>query len=340
VRLRTIVLSGLLGASLLGNLILLRRSGETPALPPPSRDSNEARNLRASLDHANAELASTKADLALLAAKPQASIASLPTVVEPPDRVKQFKQRLGSLKSGWNNRVNRDPADQVRESELRTEFHRLEIDRQQNPAVYGKCMAACLENILREITPPMEPNQQAALQKTLAEFTGRFEKVSDETTPERVASELRLESDLWGRLKEILTGDQFMDASTHPLSHYLVTESMGGLTQASTKTAAHLASIWAASLGASAQQQDSFQGQAKFYVETLQRLEQEVAPDGEVWDILYERKGFDLRAKAMQLQADALKGLTPYLTPEQVQKLRTVSVEEYILSFPEPDPKK
>jgi hypothetical protein len=131
-----------------------------------------------------------------------------------------------------------------------------------------------------------------------------------------------------------------MDVSTHPLSYHLVTESMGVVMRAGKETATHLASVWAASLGASPEQLASFQGQAKFYIDTIQRLELEAAPDGQVWDILYERKGFDLRAKAMQLQADAFKGLTPYLTPEQVQKLRTVSVEEYMLSFPEPDPKK
>jgi hypothetical protein len=54
-----------------------------------------------------------------------------------------------------------------------------------------------------------------------------------------------------------------------------------------------------------------------------------------IWDILYEPKGYDFRARAMQAQAEAIKGLTPYLTPDQIQKLRTMAIQEYIFTFPD-----
>jgi hypothetical protein len=333
VRFRTIVLSGLLGASLLGNIILLSRSSETPPAPPSNRDSDEAKNLRASLDHANAELAATKADLAQLAAKSQASTPSLPAAAEPQDRVSHFRKRLHSLSAPQNFRTNRDPGDAARESDLQAEFHRLEMDRQQNPAVYGKCMAACLEKILQESKPPMDPQQQAALQKALSDVTGRFEKVADETTPERVASELRLEADLWGTLREILTEEQFREASVHPLSSLLVYTPVGGIIQSGAHTLDYIASVWADSLGVSEEQRASFQGQAQLYMTTIRRLEYEAAPDGLIWDILYEPKGYDFRARAMQAQAEAIKGLTPYLTPDQARKLRTMAIQEYLFSF-------
>src|SRR6185295_18084818 len=154
---RLIALSILLAGSVLLNIILLRRP-ENPEIPqtPPVKEAAAAQELRDRLERAKAELLTMKAELANMADKPKAA-ASTPAEAE--DRVSLFRRRLQKLNPVRKQRHSHDPVERARESELTAEFHRLELDRQQDPATYGKCMTACLEQMVQELEPPLDQDQ-------------------------------------------------------------------------------------------------------------------------------------------------------------------------------------
>jgi hypothetical protein len=259
----------------------------------------------------------------------------------PVDRLAQFRESLRKLAGKVNLRRGEPGADfqrAVEEGELRTELNRLQSDRLSDPALYGRCLRALYEDILARMDPPCSAAQETAIRLRLNELVTRFDAVHDDMAADRLASSLQAENQLFVGLTSGLDEGQQRSLQRDHLNWLLHNTAIGGYNGID-PTGAAVAARWGEGLDLTPEQNREAIRAGQSYIIALERIQREAVPTGSsIWTIIETRPWYEMRARAAAAQSEALKSLLPNLTPAQQERMRTMPVREYLLSYPTPPP--
>lgn len=341
---RELVLGVFLLASLAANALLLFRASSPPEGPSPSRLERTPRTGAGSPPGSPSEeewlrlrreLEATREKVESLE-KDQRAQATGRAVPETPDRVSQFRERLRQLGHGRTGQSS-EPREMLAQQELRAECERLQIYRLEDPGSYGKCLAAYYDFLIGGMTPACTENQKALVEQILTEAAMKFSKISEETSGERLLSELRLEGEVHGKLADLLGQpfqSQFGANTASTLFEVASTRGYLGIPTAGQTVALQ----WASGLGIDRSQFPAVEKIAAEFMEDAWARQCRASAGGTA--IYGTRESFSLREQALQSQLEALRRLSTYLTPDQQARLKSFQMREYLFFKPSDDDEK
>jgi hypothetical protein len=288
------------------------------------------------LSRLRSELKILKAQYNKLQSDYKAEVASRPSL-QIPDRASQFRAQLRRL-SPLIVSVEPyfDPKTLLAVQEFRTECERLQIYRLEDPGTYGKCLAEYYDLLIEGMNPPCPANQKDAVSRILADAASRFSRISEETTGDRLLAELRLEAEVHDKLAEQLG---------QPFQSQIRGNSVCGIfAQASTKgylgmpsAAQSVAVQWGIGLGIDHSQFSTVERIAAEFMEDAYARQCKMSGTG--YADYGTQEGFSIRGQALQAQIEALRHLSPFLTSDQQDKLKSLQMREYLFYKPPPGDK-
>jgi len=344
------ILAVLLGASLLGNAMLMsrlsRRAEPDPAQTRKSADAtakpiltDETAKLRDSLEAEKKKNEELRIRIEHLETDKKVLAQDSTPGQNKADKLVAFRERLRKLFKVMKDPAAKagavDPDSMVELTETYMEFFKMAATRSKEPKAYADYLHAFYEIGLEGETTALSQAQSGALSKLFEDFGLSLSKVPSTPAGERLIKEVELEASTMARVRDLLT---------EPQRALLAKDSMNALAAGNMMSTSYIsgqggadqiATMWTQSYQLDASQQPQAKIAAQAYLDAMNRLD----PDGKAkklnqFDQSGSPESYEYRLRSLREQLAALNMLSASLTPAQQERLRTQTMREFKIIDP------
>jgi hypothetical protein len=335
----TPILIVLLGASVLGNILLIARGSRAPEpeattacrLPGASPDPANVATLKESLDAERKKNEELRARIERLETDKKVLVQEPAPGAGKTDKLAAFKDKLRKLMKTLKDPAAKagaiDPDNMVEFTETMMEFFKMAAVRAKDPKTYSEYLQAFYEAALEGDANALTPAQSSALSKLFEDFGNALSKVPPTPSGERLLKELEIEAGVMARVQEVLTGAQRellsknemnMMASGNMLSTSYITKEGG---------AEQIAKMWTQLYQLEPSQEPQAKLAAQAYMDAMNRA----GGKSYIFDGSGSAEAYEYRLRSVREQLAALNMLSASMTPAQQDRLRTQTVREFLI---------
>ncbi len=335
----TPVLIVLLGASVLGNILLIARGSRTPqpeaSTPyrPPDRlaSPDGVASLQESLDAERKKNEELRARIERLETDKKVLIQEPAPGSGKADKLAAFREKLRKLMKVMKDPAAKagavDPDNMVELTETMMEFFKLAAVRAKDPKTYAEYLQAFYEVALEGDANALTPAQSSALSKLLEDFGTSLSKVPATPSGERLLKEIELEAGVMARVRDLLSAPQ-RELLTKNEMNALASGNMLSMSYISKEGAVdQISQMWTQLYQLEETQKPQAKLAAQAYLDAMNRA----GGKSYAFDQSGSAEAYEARLRSVREQLAALNMLSASMTPAQQERLRTQTLREFVI---------
>lgn len=340
----TPILIVLLGASVIGNVLLasrLSRKAEPDpaavrpaAAPERSPRPDDAASLRDSLQAEKRKNEELRARIERLETDKKVLAQDVPVTPGRAEKLEAFRAKLRKLMKLMKDPAAQagavDPDNMVELTEVMMEFYKLAATRAKDPKTYADYLQAFYEVGLEGEGTALSAEQSQAIQRLLQDLGDGLSKIPPAPAGDRLIREIELESAVGEKLKALLTQAQRDAISKGEMSAMMMGNMMSTSYVQKQGGAEQIAQMWTAAYQLDPAQQPQVKAAAQSYLDAMSRYEATQKKPFS-FDQPGSPEATQRRLQSVREQISALTVLQGSLTPAQQERIRTQTMREFIL---------
>jgi hypothetical protein len=334
----TPILIVLLGASVLGNILLIARGSRTPppeaSTPyrPPDRlaSPDSVASLKESLEAERKKNEELRARIDRLETDKKVLIQE-PVPGGKADKLAAFREKLRKFMKVMKDPATKagavDPDNMVELTETMMEFFKLSATRAKDPKTYAEYLQTFYEVALEGDANALTPAQSSALSKLLEDFGTSLSKVPATPAGERLLKEIELEAGVMARVRDLMTGPQ-RELLTKNEMNALASGNMLSMSYISKEGAVdQITQMWTQVYQLEEAQKPQAKLAAQAYLDAMNRP----GSKSYAFDSSGSPEAYEARLRSVREQLAALNMLSASMTPAQQEMLRTQTLREFVI---------
>jgi hypothetical protein len=333
------ILIVLLGASVLGNILLIARGSRAPQpeattsyRPPGTSQAQEGvASLKESLDAERKKNEELRARIERLETDKKVLVQEPAPGAGRTDKLAAFKAKLRKLMKTMKDPAAKagavDPDNVVEFTDTMMEFFKMAAVRAKEPKTYSDYLQAFYEVALEGDANALTPAQSSALSKLFEDFGSALSKVPPTPSGERLLRELEIEAGVMARVQEVLTGAQRELLSKNEMNAMAAGNMLSTSYITKEGGAEQIAKMWTQLYQLEPPQEPQAKVAAQAYMDAMDRA----GGKSRVFDGAGSADAYEYRLRSVREQLAALNMLSASMTPAQQERLRTQTVREFLI---------